>query len=268
MVRLGYDRAPSLAYWWLDGYVDFDDDQIPRVHAGIDAWMRWHRATQLPDYADRLAVLGRAAPTPITAKAACAWFDGMRRRVDVALDHAVPALAELALTLTPRQIEHIERRYAKGNEAMRTDFLDPDRKRRHDKSVERAIDRFEMLYGRLDDPQRAAVAQRVADSPFDPQRWLDERIAHQREVLATLRRVQAERASLDAAQTAVRRLIARGLTSPRPDYHRYQQQLIDYNCAFFAQVHDLANPVQRRTAAERLASWERDLRTLAADASQ
>lgn len=268
MVRLGYDRAPSLVYWWLDGYVDFDDDQIARVQAGIDAWMRWHRGTQLPDYADRLAGLGRAAPMPITAKAACAWFDGMRERVDVALDHAAPALAELALTLTPRQIEHIERRYAKGNEAMRADFLDPDRARRHDKSVERAIDRFEMLYGRLDDAQRAAVAQRVADSPFDPQRWLDERIAHQREVLAALRRLQTERTSLDAAQAAVRRLIDRGLASPRPDYRRYQQRLVDYNCAFFAQVHDLASAAQRRAAAERLASWERDLRTLAADASQ
>ena len=26
-VRLGYANLPDLAYWWLDGYVDFSDEQ-------------------------------------------------------------------------------------------------------------------------------------------------------------------------------------------------------------------------------------------------
>lgn len=268
MLRLGYDRAPQLAYWWLDGYVDFDDDQAPRVRAGIDAWMRWHRGTQLADYADRLARLRRAAPQAITPQAACAWFDDMRGRIDVALDHAVPALAELALTLTPRQLEHIERRYAKANEELRADFLDPDRARRHELSVERAIERFERLYDRLDPAQRAAVRRWVAESPFDAQRWLDERMAHQREVLATLRGLLSERRPLGAAQAAIRSLIAQAQRSPRPGYRRYQQQLVDYNCAFFAQIHELTSTPQRQAAARRLAGWEHDLRLLVADADQ
>ena len=30
-VRFGYNQAPELVYWWLDGYVDFDDAQSRRV---------------------------------------------------------------------------------------------------------------------------------------------------------------------------------------------------------------------------------------------
>ena len=30
-LRLGYNTAPELAYWWIDGYADFDDAQAPQV---------------------------------------------------------------------------------------------------------------------------------------------------------------------------------------------------------------------------------------------
>src|SRR5580765_4822032 len=34
-LRIGYGAAPDLVYWWLDGYVDFDDTQTPRVREAI-----------------------------------------------------------------------------------------------------------------------------------------------------------------------------------------------------------------------------------------
>ena len=30
-VRLAYGNGPQLAWWWLDGYVDFSTEQTPRV---------------------------------------------------------------------------------------------------------------------------------------------------------------------------------------------------------------------------------------------
>ena len=50
-VRLGYDNGPSLALWWLDGYLDLDRSQEARAKPLLEAWFAWHRATQLPDYA-------------------------------------------------------------------------------------------------------------------------------------------------------------------------------------------------------------------------
>ena len=57
MLRLGYNQAPDLAYWWIDGYADFNDLQTPRVRSALTQWFAWNRRTQLPDYA---AVLVRA----------------------------------------------------------------------------------------------------------------------------------------------------------------------------------------------------------------
>src|ERR1700709_1846516 len=35
-LRIAYDAAPKLTYWWLDGYVDFNDAQVPRVHEALE----------------------------------------------------------------------------------------------------------------------------------------------------------------------------------------------------------------------------------------
>ncbi len=54
--------------------------------------------------------------------------------------------------------------------------------------------------------------------------------------------------------------------SPKDDYRAYQQRLIQFNCGFAAEVHNLATPEQRRAAAEQLKDWEDDARALAAQA--
>src|SRR5450755_146898 len=54
VVKLSYNQGSSIAFRWLDGFVDFDDAQSLGVRAGLDEWFAWNRRTQLADYADRL----------------------------------------------------------------------------------------------------------------------------------------------------------------------------------------------------------------------
>ncbi len=127
-----------------------------------------------------------------------------------------------------------------------------------------------MLYGRLDDAQRERIATGVAASPFDPELWLAERKARQRDILDTLRGLVADRkapreAQLDAAQGALRALARRFEHSPRPTYRAYQEKLTQYNCVFSAELHNLTTAAQRQTAVGKLKAWELDLRALAND---
>ena len=101
-------------------------------------------------------------------------------------------------------------------------------------------------------------------SPFDPQAWADERQRRQRDTLATLRRLLAERADADRIVAALRALAERAERSPDPGYRAYQQRLLDYNCALAARLHNAMSPAQRQAARERLKGWEDDLRALAA----
>jgi hypothetical protein len=262
VLRVTYNQADHLLYWWLDGYADFDVRQTPRVREAIDGWLRWHRATQLGDYAALLARARQDVKAPATPESMCAWFDEGRRRLRTAVDHALPAIAEHLATMTPAQFRHMEQRFAKGNDEMRADFLQPDAAERRRVAVKRTTERFETLYGALDDAQREQVARAVDASPFDAQRWLDERIARQREVLATLPPLVAEGATPDALLVALRELVAHAERSPREPYRGYQQRLISYNCAFAARLHNTTSAAQRQVAADRLKGWEDDLRAL------
>jgi len=267
VLRFTYNQADEILYWWLDGYTDFDAAQSAAARESISRWLAWHRRTQLPDYAAQLARARQDVLQPVTADAACRWFTLARERADVALAEALPALADHVMTMTPAQWRHVEQRFAKGLDEMRADYLQADRTERQRATVKRVVERFEMLYGRLDDAQRAVVSQAVAASPFDAQRWLEERQARQRDVLALLPPLAAERAGRDRALAALRTLSAQALRSPREGYRAYQQRLTEYNCAFFARVHNATSAEQRNAAATRLKGWEDDLRALTATAT-
>ncbi len=272
MLRLAYDQAPTLLYWWIDGYADVSGEQTPKLREGIDRWFAWHRRTQLPDYAALLARAQREVLEPTTAAAACAWQADIERRLELAATEAVPAAAELMLSLSPEQLLHIERRMAKGLAEARADFLQVDLTERKALSLKRSVDRFETLYGRLDSAQRERLATALASSPFDPERWLAERELRQRDMLRTLATVSAlgraggdREAARQQAQAAARSITERMTQSPRADYRAYQQRLRQDNCQLAASLHNATTPAQRQAARAKLKGWETDVRALIAN---
>ena len=267
-LRIGYSQAPDLAYWWLDSYADFNDAQTPRVRDALAAWFGWHRRTQLPDYTRLLARAEKEVLADTTAERGCEWWGELIKRMDTALDQAAPAAAEIVLSLTPPQLQQLERRYAKANAEFRDDYLQPDLAQRFRAAVKRTVDRAESLYGRLGDAQQAQVAKALAQSPFDPDVWLSERQRRQQDALQTLRKLLADGANHEQAQLALHAYVDRVERSPREAYRRYADQLLQFNCAFAANLHNGATAAQRRAAADRLKGWEDDLRALIAEAAQ
>ena len=174
-VRLAYNQADDLAYWWADGYVDFDGAQTPRARQAISDWFAWHRSTQLPDYAGLLADWGRQAAGDVSATQLCAVNDDLRARAQRAAERALPGLAGLAATLAPEQLNHLERRLAKNNNDFRQTYLQPEPEARRAATLKRTVDRAESFYGRLDARQLALLAGGLAQSPFDPHAWFAER---------------------------------------------------------------------------------------------
>jgi hypothetical protein len=262
-VRLAYTQAPHLVYWWLDGYVSFDPEQGERARDALADWFRWHRATQLPEIADLLAKAQVQILHDITPADACEWADEIRRRLQVGYEQGVPALAALVHTLTLDQVARIDQRYRKADDEFRDDYLQGSRRERLEESNKRTRSRAELLYGRLTDAQRALLAQGIADSPFDPERWLAERQFRQREIVDTLQDLQAQHADEGRIAAALRLFAAHAADSPRPAYRDYQRRLFAYNCALAARLHNSTSPEQRRRGAERLKGWEDDVRALA-----
>jgi len=262
-VRLAYAQAPNMVYWWLNGYVDFDAEQGERARDAVADWFAWHRATQLSDYASLLATAQQQILNDITPDDVCQWADVLRKRIEVGYEQGVPAMAEMVRTLKPQQLQRVERRYRKADEEFRDDFLQPTRAEQLEESNKRALSRAELIYGELNEPQRALLAQGIAESPFDPERWLTERQMRQREIVETLRALQAQRADAARTEAALRLFAAHAARSPHAAYRDYQKRLFDHNCRLISQLHNSTTPEQRRRGAERLKGWEDDLRTLA-----
>ncbi|HUG25019.1 DUF6279 family lipoprotein [Piscinibacter sp.] len=261
-LRLGYNQGPRLAYWWLDGYLEFNEEQTPRVQAAIDDWFGRHRATELPVYLRLLEQAQADVLADATAAQACRWADEILARVRSGYEEAIPAMADVARTLTPRQVRLVERRHAKNNERFRSDHLQDSAEERLKGQVERVVEQAEDFYGRLDSAQRGQVAQWVVDSPFDADLWFAERRRRQQEVVQVLQRLRAESLPTDQAHATLRRLLEHAVRSPRDGYRAYQQRLADYNCGFAARLHNLTTAEQRRHAAAKFKGWEDDLRAL------
>ena len=262
-IRLGYNNLPEVAYWWADGYVDFEDGQTPRAREDLARLHQWHRATELPRLAQLLQRVETMAAGPVTPPQLCALVPDLRARLQAVAERAEPALVTTALSLAPAQLQHLERKYARNNAEFRKEWVQLSAADLLDKRAKQITDRAEMIYGDLNEAQRAALRQHLERSAFDPQRSLAERQRRQQDTLVTLRRVNATGVALDDARSQIRSLVER-LTLPADAEMRSRQEaMTQESCQLFAAVHNAAGPVQRERAIKRLQGYQRDLQALA-----
>ncbi|SES66094.1 hypothetical protein SAMN05216326_101176 [Nitrosomonas marina] len=262
VVRLGYDHGASLAWWWLDSYVDFDRNQKPHVKQAIQDWFDWHRGAQLPVYVDWLSDVRSRIDGPLTSEQVCRWSEELQEMLAPAFDHGAQLGAPIALRLGEAQWKHLEKRYAKSNDKLRSEYLQPDPEDRLDAAVKRTIKRVENLYGAINKSQRALIISGLQASPFDPEAWLNERQRRQRSTLTVLRRIAAESVPASAAAAELRQLIERTHRSDDADYRSYQLRLSEHICSFIAHLHNNTTKAQREHAHDKLKKWENDLRVL------
>ena len=260
-IKLGYNSLPELAYWWLDGHVDFTDTQSPQVREELAKLHLWHRGNELPRIAELLGRLEQLAPGAVTPAQVCGFVAEVRTRLSAVAQQAEPGLVAAALALTPRQLQHLERKYRNGNAEWRQEWIGLPPTELADKRFKQALERAENIYGKLDEPQRNAVRQWVDQSTFDAQRVFTERQRRQQDLLQTLRRL-ADNPTEGAR--LLRDYIERVQRSPDPDYRRYQDQVMEEGCRYSAAIHDSTTAAQREQAVRRLRAYQRDLRELSA----
>jgi hypothetical protein len=265
-IKLGYNTLPDVAYWWLDGYVDFGEAQTPQVRAELARLHAWHRQEELPRLAELLGRLEQLAAGPLTAQQACTFVAEVRGRMNAIAERAEPAVVALATSLDAAQLRHLERKYRSNNEAWRKDWVELSPADLKEKRFEQALERSEMIYGSLDAPQRAVLRQGIAQSIFDPARILAERQRRQQDLLQTLKRLQDPALPLDEARTVMRGYLERAQLPPDAAQRRWQEDLLQESCRILAAVHGSTSAAQREQAVRRLRAYQRDLRELAARA--
>lgn len=264
-LRLGYANGDTFLYWWLDGYVDFTDAQKPWVKRDIDQLLGWHRKTQLPDYAQLLAGVQQKLHSRAGADEVLAEYAQIRKRAETVIERALPHLTELALSLEPEQIAHLERKFASNNESYRKEYLRGSVEDRQRLRFKKVMKQAEYWFGNFSDEQEARIRAASDARPLDNDIWLAERQRRQQEMLKMLRKLRAEHPPKEAAQAMLREYARSSFDNFTYAEHRQFFDGTRHGMAeMVAVIINIATPEQRDHASRRLQKWIEDSRALAA----
>ena len=262
VLKLSYNQAPELAYWYLDARLNFTGEQSLQVKASLQQLQAWHRQTQLPAYALTLQQLQQQLLADTTATQACAVVADVRGKLGIFSRQVEPLAASLAGTLDADQLKHLAEKFTKENAKEQAERLDEGPRVRQEKRLEKALERAGRLYGPLSDAQQTALARRLAQSGSDTQLPFAEKQRRPRDALTTLQPLTGGQTPPEQVRAALRGLMERALVSPNPAFRAYLDQLGQENCQIFADLHNSTTPAQRGKAVETLKGYLQDIQTL------
>jgi hypothetical protein len=262
-VRLGYNSGPTLAYWWLDSYFDFDTDQSLRVRNDLQSVQDWHRKNELPLLEKKLKELQTMAPNPVTTEQVCRLVEELQTRLQVTLERMTPTIATIAPTLQITQLEHMVEEFDRRDRKWKEVWIEGTPAERSERRVKQISERAESFYGTLEPAQLAIVRTHIASSSFDGPRQFREKQRRHQDALQVLRKIRSGEIRAAQAQTELRGLLDRTLKAPAPAYRRYMEQLTSESCAAMAALHNSSTPQQRTRLLETLKGYEGDARALA-----
>ena len=265
-IKLGYNNAPSLAYWWLDGYMDINDQQSPLIRDEIERLHKWHRANELSKIEALLQRTQVMLANDVTPAQICTELTEVRARMTAASNQTVAGAAKVAATITPAQREHIARKFEKNNLLWQEAWGEGPEDDRREKRIKAGVENAEQLYDSLNDKQIALIRDLDAASAYDEKRSFKERLRRQKDMLQTLARINppnpTDKPTEAQAIALLQELLARNASSPDPNYRAFAEKMVTESCNAFAVVHNSTTPKQRDRAIKRIAAYARDARDL------
>ena len=185
--RFGYNQADTLAAWMADEYFDLDGQQKTEFAKRFERFYAWHRNEQLPDYAAFMRTAQGKVQKGI-ARDDVLWFvDGLRARVRTAARQGAPEAASFLATLTPAQIENLQKKWEKDNRKyVKENKVNGTADERAEVEAKKVVKTFKEWLTPLTNEQEARVTAMVRDLPPIDQFRYTERLRRQKDFLALL----------------------------------------------------------------------------------
>ena len=265
-VRLGYNKLPEIASWWLDSYIDFSDTQGPQAKVALQKLQAWHRKEELPAIAELLVQAQTLAPQNITPEQACKIWEGAQVRIESFIQESSRLAAPVVTQLSAKQFKHLEKEWASRNEDWKKQWLQGTPDSRIKKRVDLAAERFNSFYGDLNLEQRQVLKQQFLQSTWVPEASYQRRLKRQEEQLIALQAMSSEITKpampLPQVEKALQSLILQSVRPKDATDLSKQLQLEQQACQNLAQLHNTMSPAQRLKAQRKLKDYETDVREL------
>jgi hypothetical protein len=185
MIDLAYNNGTTLVGNEIDNAFDLSEAQNDQLDSRLDQFFEWHRKEELIRYQQLLDQAALATANGITAVEFMDLNKGIRLAWQRSLEKAIDNLGDLAVTLTPQQIENY-RQYHRESLGKFDDYLQKSTQQREIFRVTRNYDRLEDWFGDFDEFQENKIAARLQQLPDIYEPWLRFREARQRALIGIL----------------------------------------------------------------------------------
>lgn len=261
-MKLGYNNADTIALFQLGSYVDLTPDQELTIKERVNSLVAWHRSTQLRDYVAFLDKTRAKLGGQVTVADVMEFNQQLNARMMTAGDKAAPDIAHLALTLTPEQIDRAAKKVANEATKARREFVRAEKNAGAER-VKKYAERTESWFGKLTDEQKEIIRKSLASRPNEGTWWIDERERRQREFIALLRKMHAERPTEEAATRWVRTYFVQLNTTPDAERRARAESYRRGSAELIAQLINHATPEQRVALDKKLNDYAQDFKSLA-----
>jgi hypothetical protein len=191
--RLAYNNADVFLRYQVNHYLDLEGEREEAFERGLAAFLAWHRAKALPQYAG-LAEQAAARLQRGLKREDLDWsYDAVRAQAREALGVAAGEAAGILDGLDPAQIGHLERRLAEDNRKFARERMQGSMEERNQRRVKRNVQRLEEWYGSLTEAQVERVKLYSARAPFSAELQDRDRRRRQAEFLDMLRAREAHK---------------------------------------------------------------------------
>ena len=253
-IRVAYSNADTLIRWQANSYFDFHEELGEELDRRIAAFLGWHRAVALPQYA-RIATDAATRMERHLTRADLDWlYAAVEGQVREGLRAAATEAAPLLDRLEPVQLEHFEQRLREENRKFARENLRGGAAERRERRLKRTLERLEDWFGALGEEQVALVRRYNETAPMSIELRDRDRKRRQAELVAMLR-----------AREARKRLPDWAADWDRGREPAYAVAFRDSRTAYAGMIVALdrtLSPEQRRAAAARLRGFAADFEQL------
>jgi len=252
LVVSGYNSAPNLfMFLWLNPHLDLNAAQEKQALADLQQVLEWHRQAQ------------QLAPKDVSADQVCALIDEAAESLEPLLTQFEEPTARLGLSLTPKQLQVLRKKYTEDLKDYRKEWkLDGSKQAQLEVQTDKGQSNAERFYGRLSPAQQKLLQQLAQNSGFEGDRNYAERVRVQQDNLAVHEQMVQNRPSPEEARAMVRDWLQSVLHTPDPAYDIYLKKRKRTNCEASAQLHNTTTAEQRARAVKVLKGYEDDVRKL------
>ena len=259
--KFAYNQADTVAAWMVDDYFDLDGHQKNEFQKRFDRFHAWHRYEQLPDYSQFMRTARSRFQDGLSREDVMWFVEGLRTRVRTAGRHIAPDAAAMLATLTPVQVENLQKKWDKDNRKyVRERKLNGSAEERQEAEAKRIIKQIEDWLAPLSNDQESRIIALARELPPIEQARYQERLRRQKELLEILSHRTGDPQAFTARLTA---WLTNWERNRSPEYQRQLDASWQKRAELFVAVDKMLTPDQRTAALQRIQGYAEDFTQLA-----